>query len=216
MHDTSCKKQFAKTIIITTTLISVGYAMFRYNIVGNVSWKDFPIFILNKGFSLASLILLVLNFSLTPLKNLGVSISDNILDARKSLGIAGFSYAFVHLIMSISILAPAYFPVFFVEEGTLSVRGGLCLLGGIVSFIFLWVYYRSFKLTTKKTRKISVLITSRKGVLYTMFFIGIHLFFLGYTGWITHQAWPGGLPPISLLSFIIFLLGFLINLIGRK
>lgn len=216
MNNTSYKKQYARNIIIITTFLSVGYAVLRYNIFGGVPWKDLPLFILNKGVSLASLILLTFNFSLSPLKNLGISISDKLLSARKSLGVTGFAFAFMHLIMSISILNPVYYLVFFIEEGSLTLRGGLCLLGGVLSFILLWVYYKSFKQMVKKDNKINAMITSKTSILYILFFLGIHLFFLGYTGWTTVELWPGGLPPISLISFLIFLIGFLINVFGRK
>jgi len=216
MNENFFKKQYSTRIILITTVSSVAYAVLRYNIYGNVPWEDLPIFILNKGISLASLILLTLNFSLNPLKNMGVKVPVKLLDARKALGISGFAYAFAHLIMSLSILNPIYYSVFFNEEGTLTVRGGLCLLGGVAGFIVLWVYYKSFKPTLKMNHKIITMITSKKSIVYTLFFIGVHVFFLGYTGWVTVDAWPGGLPPISLISFIIFFIGFLINLIGRE
>ncbi|MFK5973513.1 MAG: hypothetical protein QM485_09545 [Flavobacteriaceae bacterium] len=216
MNNTSYSEQSAKRIIIILTFLSIGYAVLRYNIMGDVPWKDLPLFVLNKGISLASLLLLTLNFSLSPLKNLGISISDTILNARKSFGVTGFAYAFMHLIISLSIINPVYYPAFFIEEGSFTLRGGLCLLGGVLSFILLWVYYKSFKQVANKNLKINARITSKKSILYILFFLGIHFFFLGYTSWTTVHLWPGGLPPISLISFLIFLLGFLINVFGRK
>ena len=209
-------KRYSVRIILVSTVVAFGYAVLRYNVFGTVSWADLPIFIFNKGISLASLFLLALNYSLSPLKNLGVRIPNKLLETRKSLGITGFAYAFAHLIMSLAILIPSYYPAFFTVGGTLSVRGGLCLFGGVVSFIFLWVYYKSFKPNLNLDDKIIVRITSKKSILYVLFFVGIHLFFLGYTGWTKFDTWPGGLPPISLISFIIFCTGFLINLMGRK
>ena len=216
MSNTLYKEQFAKRIILVVTFLSVGYAVLRYNVVGDVPWKDLPLYVLNKGISLASLLLLTLNFSLSPLRNLGIPISDKILSARKSLGVTGFAYAFTHLLISLSILNSAYYPVFFIEEGTLTLRGGLCLLGGVLSFILLWVYYKTFKEVLNKDYKIIAMITSKKSILYILFFLGVHLFFLGYTGWTTVHLWQGRLPPISLISFLIFLLGFLVNVFGRK
>lgn len=212
----SYKKNYAGRIIIITTLVSILYAIVRYNIYGGVPWKDLPLFILNKGISLASLILLTINFSLGPLKNLGIKVSDKWLDARKPLGITGFLFAFIHVFMSFSILNPDYYAVYFISDGTLSLRGGLSLLGGIVSFIFLWVYNISFKPTIKKDKKIIAIITSRNFLIYAMLFTGMHLFFMGYSGWLTPSKWQMSLAPISLISFVIFFIGFLINLIGRK
>ena len=210
------KKNNASSIIIVITFVSISYAIIRYNIIGDVAWKDLPFFVLNKGIALSSLVLLTINFSLGPLQHMGIKIPDNWLQSRRSMGIAGFLFALIHVFMSLSILTPKYYSVFFVEEGTLSLRGGLSLLGGILSFIFLWIYNISFKPVLKQDEKIIKIITSRKYLVYGMLLTGIHLFFMGYTGWTTVDKWQGGLPPISLISFVTFFVGFIINLLGRK
>jgi len=216
MKNISFKNQYSGGIIIITTVLSIGYAVLRYHIFGEVPWKDLPLYVLNKGISLSSLILLSFNFSLGPLKNVGIKIPENWLNARKSMGIAGFLFAFIHIFMSISILNPKYYSVFFMADGTLSIEGGLSLLGGILSFVFLWVYNTSFSSRLKEDKRIIAIITSRRFLIYAFFFTGVHLFFMGYKGWGDSSGWQGGLPPVSLISFTIFSLGFLINLIGRK
>ena len=210
------KIDYAGRIIILTALISICYSVLRYNILGDVMWKDLPFYVLNKGIALSSLVLLIFNFSLGPLQNIGVRINENWLNSRRSMGIVGFLFAFVHIFMSISILNPNYYSVFFIDDGTLSIRGGLSLLGGVLSFVFLWVYNISFKPLLKQDKKIVTIVTSRRFLVYGMLFTGIHLFFMGYLGWTTIDKWQGGLPPISLISFIVFFVGFLINLRGRK
>jgi len=216
MKSISFKNQYSGGIIIITTVLSVGYAVLRYHIFGEVPWKDLPLFVLNKGISLTSLILLSFNFSLGPLKNLGMNIPEKWLSARKSMGISGFLFAFIHIFMSISILNPKYYSVFFMADGTLTIEGGLSLLGGILSFVLLWVYNTSFSSRLREDKKIIAIITSRRFLMYAFFFTGVHLFFLGYKGWGDISAWQGGLPPVSLISFTVFFIGFLINLIGRK
>jgi len=210
------KNHYSGGIIIITTILSIAYAVLRYNVFGEVPWKDLPLYVLNKGISLSSLILLTLNFSLGPLKNIGIKIPEKWLSARKSMGISGFLFAFIHIFMSISILNPKYYSVYFMADGTLTVEGGLSLLGGILSFVLLWVYNTSFSSRLREDKKIIAIITSRRFLMYAFFFTGVHLFFLGYTGWGNISAWQGGLPPVSLISFAIFFLGFIINLIGRK
>jgi len=59
-------------------------------------------------------------------------------------------------------------------------------------------------------------ITSRKVLLVSMLFTGSHLFFIGINGWLNPAGWHGGMPPISLVGFTFFLVGYLINLSGRK
>ena len=53
-------------------IISIGYAVLRYNVEGTVAWKNLPIFILNKGLSFAAIVLLTFSFTIRPLLNLGI------------------------------------------------------------------------------------------------------------------------------------------------
>ena len=80
----------APSIIFGVFLLSLGYAVLRYHILGPVPWKDFPLFILNKGVCLAAFLLLTLNFSLGPYKSLGGAVAASWLNARKALGMTGF------------------------------------------------------------------------------------------------------------------------------
>lgn len=210
------KKKYARNVILITTLLSIAYAIIRYNIFGTVPWRDLPLYVLNKGISLSSLVLLTINFSLGPLKNMNIKISENFLNVRKSVGIAGFLFAFLHIFMSITILNPTYYAIFFTDTGTLTIEGSLSLLGGILSFVFLWVYNIRLSSRINKDEKIIALITSRKFLIYSMLFTGVHLFFMGYKGWGSITDWQAGLPPISLISFSVFLIGFVINVFGRK
>jgi hypothetical protein len=76
MKSISFKNQYSGGIIIITTILSIAYAILRYHIFGEVPWKDLPLYVLNKGISLSSLVLLTFNFSLGPLKNLGIKIPE--------------------------------------------------------------------------------------------------------------------------------------------
>jgi hypothetical protein len=59
-------------------------------------------------------------------------------------------------------------------------------------------------------------ITSRKFMLIALLLGALHVFFMGYEGWLNPAGWNGGLPPISLVAFNFFLVGYVINLLGRK
>mgnify|MGYP001047339730 CR=1 FL=1 len=212
----SKKKELAGRIILGTTIVCTSYAVVRYNVAGDVPWKDLPVFIFNKGISLSSFVFLALCFCLGPLRNLGFRISGRLLESRKSLGLTGLIYSFAHFALSMSILNPVYFALFYEENGTLSLRGGFCLLGGVIGLVILWVYYNSFKVNAKKMCELLKIISSKRIIISIFFLIGIHLFFLGYSGWTSIDKWQAGLPPISLISFVICCTGFLINLAGRR
>ena len=209
-------KNYAGKIITITCLLSFFYAVLRYHIVGPVPWKDFPFLILNKGISLAAFILLTFNFSLGPLKNLGVKVSEGWLNSRQVLGMTGFLLILIHALISFLIFKPEIFGKFFEENGSLTLYAGLSMLGGILAFVVLWAYNLAFKTTLKEDQKFIGFITSRRFLLIAMLFSMAHLFFMGYEGWLNPSGWNGGLPPISLVAFIFFVIGYIINLLGRK
>jgi hypothetical protein len=203
------------TIIFWALVISLSYAILRYHILGPVPWKDLPFFILNKGNALSAFILLTINFSLGPLQKLGLPIPNQWLKSRKMLGIMGFLQAFVHVIMSFILLRPSIYEKFFAPDETLTLFTGLSLIGGITAFIFLWIYNISFNMELRKDKDLISFITSRNVTLFAIFMAGTHLFFMGFEGWLKPEGWHGGLPPISLVGFVFFIIGFVINLLGR-
>ena len=213
---TIMQKNYAGKIIAITCLISLGYAILRYNIVGVVPWKDLPLFILNKGISLAAFILLTFNFSIGPLKNLGAKVSEGWLNSRQVLGMTGFLLVLIHALISFMLFNPEIFGKFFEENGSLTLFAGLSMLGGILAFVVLWAYNLAFKTTLREDQKFILFITSRRFLLIAMLFSMAHIFFMGYNGWINPSEWQGGLPPISLVAFSFFVVGYIINLLGRK
>lgn len=213
---TSESKNSAGPIITVTLLLSIGYAVLRYHIVGPVPWNDFPLFIFNKGLCLAGFILLTLNFSLGPLKNLGVPIADGWLNARKAMGMTGFLLVLLHALMSFLLFSPAIYGKFFDADGSLSLLGGWSMLFGVLGFVFLWGYNMSFQTFLREETAFIQFLTSRKVLMFALVLGGLHLFFMGYQGWLNPGGWHGGLPPISLVAFVFFAIGYLANLLGRK
>jgi DMSO/TMAO reductase YedYZ heme-binding membrane subunit len=212
----STKKNSAGSIISITLLLSIGYTILRYHIVGPVPWKDFPFFIFNKGISLAAFILLSFNFSVGPLKNLGIKVSGGWLNARKALGMTGFLLVLIHALISFMIFKPEIFGKFFAEDGGLTLFAGLSMLGGVLSFVVLWIINLSFQTHMSEDKAFIKFITSRKFLLFAMLLSLVHFFFMGYEGWLNVSGWNGGLPPISLVAFTFFIVGYVINLLGRK
>jgi len=210
------QKNSAAAIILVVLALSLGYAILRYHIVGPVPWKDFPMFILNKGLCLAAFILLTLNFALGPAKNLGIPVSSGWLKARKALGMSGFLLVLLHVLMSFLLFSPAVYGKFFAENGTLTLYSGLSMLGGVSAFVVLWAYNMSFQTFLREDKAFIQFITSRKFMLFALLLGAAHLFFMGFEGWMKPAGWHGGLPPISLVAFTFFALGYVINLFGRE
>ena len=59
-------------------------------------------------------------------------------------------------------------------------------------------------------------ITSRKLLLVAMLLGAVHLVFMGYDGWLDPSGWQGAIPPISLVAFVFFGIGYIVNMLGRK
>jgi len=131
------KPNSAGPIIGIVLIFGLAYAVLRYHIAGPVPWKDFPFFILNKGISLSAFILLTCNFSLGPLSNLGVTVPEGWLNARKAMGMTGFLLVVIHALMSFLLFTPAVYGKFFEPDGTLTLLAGLSMLGGILAFVVL-------------------------------------------------------------------------------
>jgi hypothetical protein len=216
LEETEKMNNPAWAIISWTFILSMGYAIIRYHVLGEVPWKDLPFLILNKGISMSALILLAFNFTFGPLKNLGAPIPNSWLRSRRIIGIVGFIQVFVHVIMSFMLFNPAVYPKYFEQNGTMTLITGLSMIGGVLAFIFLWIYNVSFNAAFRKDKDLISFITSRKVLLSAMLFSGAHLVFMGYNGWLNPGGWLGGLPPISLIAFTFFFVGYVINLFGRE
>jgi len=215
MND-SQNKNSAGAIISVVLILGLAYAVLRYHIAGPVPWKDFPFFILNKGIALSAFILLTLNFGLGPLSNLGVNVPDGWLNARKALGMTGFLLVLIHVLMSFLLFSPDVYAKFFETDGTLTLRAGLSMLGGVLAFVVLWAYNLSFQTFLREDQAFIRFITSRRFLLAALLLGAAHVFFMGYQGWLEPAGWHGGLPPISLVAFAFFAGGYVINLLGRK
>ena len=197
-------------------VFGLAYAIVRYHIVGPVPWKDFPFFILNKGISLSAFILLTLNFALGPLNNLGVKVSEGWLNARKAMGMTGFLLVLIHVLMSFLLFNPSVYGKFFMANGTLTLLAGLSMFTGVLAFVVLWGYNMTFQTFMREDKAFIQFITSRKFMLFALLLGAAHLFFMGYEGWLNPAGWQGGLPPISLVAFTCFAIGYVINLFGRE
>ena len=215
MND-EAQKNAAGSIITIALVFGLAYAIVRYHIAGPVPWKDFPFFILNKGISLAAFILLTCNFGLGPLKNLGVNVPGSWLNARKALGMTGFLLVLIHALISFMLFSPSVYGKFFEADGTLTLLAGLSMLGGILAFVVLWAYNMAFQTHLREDQTFIRFITSRGFLLFAMILGGVHLVFMGYEGWLNPSGWHSGIPPVSLVAFVFFVVGYIVNLFGRE
>jgi len=214
MKESSSKSISGKAIAVVL-IFSLVYSIGRYHLAGGVPWKEFPFFIMNKAISLNGLIMLIITFSISPLKNMGIRVSDNWMRSRKVFGISGFISIFIHVIMSLMLFSSAYYGKFFDDAGRMTLNAQISMLFGVLAFVVLWFYNMSFYKQGKDTQ-INKFIKSRNFLLSVMPFAALHLFFMGYKGWLNPAGWHAGIPPISLVAFTAFVIGYVINIVGRK
>lgn len=209
-------KNSSMSLIVWTLMFGFGYSILRYHIAGPVPWKDLSFFTLNKGICLSAFVLLAMNFSFGPAKNIGLPVPGGWLNARMAIGITGFLLILIHVLMSMLLFSPSIYGQFFEENATITLTGGLSMFAGIIAFVILWGYNLSFKTNLREDRVFIAFITSRRFLLVAMLFTGAHLLFMGYEGWLRPNGWHGGLPPISLVSFALFVFVYTVNLFGRE
>ena len=210
------KKSLAIPIVFTIVLLSVSYAVFRYHVAGPVPWEDLTLFVLNKGLGLAALFLLTLSFAINPLRRLGVSIPTYLNSVKKDVGVAGLLLAVLHVLVSFLLWSPATYAQFFDCDGTVTFLAGLGMLSGVSAFALLYWYNSRFQTNLSRDSKPSRIVISRRFVFAAMSLGAAHSFFLGFSGWLSIDRWHGGMPPISLVAFIVAATGIMINLLGRK
>ncbi|RMH71098.1 MAG: hypothetical protein D6675_07610 [Gemmatimonadetes bacterium] len=182
-------------------LLTTVYAVLRYHIFKGVEWSHFPLYTLNKSISWTAVMLLCGALLARPFTGQHV-VSESTRHIRKSLAFNGFALTVLHLIISIILLKPAYYPQFF-EAGNyppFSASSEWMLLSGLLGFFLLALVALTSlpsiqdRLTTAQWKQWQRL--SLWGLLLTL----IHVTIMGLSGWIGIAHWPGKLPPISLIS----------------
>jgi len=181
---------------------SVAYAIARYHLVGDVEWRHFPLFILNKATSLAAVIFVGSSYLIGKLIRWYDDDKALRLVVIKFCGLMGFFLAAIHAFMSVAILRPSYFAKYFDDVGRLNLQGELGMAAGVLGLFFL----TSPAITTlpmmpkalggwrwKRTQLLGYA---------ALILVALHLVALGLKGWLAPRGWTAGLPPISLLAFI--------------
>lgn len=179
-------------------VVSAAYATLRYNVCADVPWGDWPTVVLNKILALAALAILALH----AIRN----------GRRKEQGSAhpdlliGAFLAAVHGLLSLILLSPAYYEKLFVLD-RFTASAGIGMLFGALAAGALLI---SGKLLTDPRAPSSQL---HFGVL--SFLVGLHAAFQGFFGWFTPWKWPCGMPPITLISFLLGVIS-LVSVAVRK
>ena len=108
------------------------YAVMRYLVFKGVDPVHFPLYIVNKIFSISGMFFLAMSYTTAKInwpKFQESSIQNQFI---KFTGLAGFSLIAMHVFMSLIIISPAYFPKFY-HDGMMNLTGEASMLFGVFS-----------------------------------------------------------------------------------
>jgi DMSO/TMAO reductase YedYZ heme-binding membrane subunit len=190
---------------------SIAYAVIRYHLAGDVAWRHFPLFILNKATSLAAVIFVASSYLIGKIIRWHDHDKALRLVVTKFCGLMGFFLAAVHAFCSLCLLSPAYYGKYFDEVGRLNLQGEIAMSVGILALFFLL----SPAVTTLPMMPKAIggqrwKRSQRAGYL-ALALVVVHLVALGIKGWLAPQGWHGGIPPVSLVAVVAALVPLLVR-----
>ena len=180
----------------------LAYAILRYHIAGDVAWRHFPLFILNRAIALVAVFFVGASYLIGKIIHWYDHDAKLRLVVIKFCGLLGFFLATIHAVMSVLLMKPAYFGKYHAADGTMNLQGELGMTLGILALLFLL----SPAITTlpmmpkalggwrwKRSQRVGY---------FALLLVSVHLVVLGLTGWLTPEKWPAGMMPISLIAFV--------------
>ncbi|MDR7102857.1 hypothetical protein [Croceicoccus sp. BE223] len=172
-------------VAIYLSMGSLTYASVRYNLIKGVPWSDWPMYTVNKAAALLGMLLIA--SALLSLLGRGPTTSG------PYFRLAGWAIT-VHAILSLSLLDPAYFPAFFSGGKLVMSAGFALLLGAICTTTFVRAGRDASRWSTRTQQYVTGVIAIASG---------FHAALPGWTTWLEPGRWPGMMPPITMISFLI-------------
>ncbi|HUJ16742.1 MAG TPA: hypothetical protein VL197_02015 [Nitrospirota bacterium] len=181
---------------LTAFLFTTAYAVIRYAGFGHVSLIHVPVYIMNKSISMTAVEALFM-------AALGLMRSEK--DAVRFWTDACSQLVFVHILLSLGILTKGYFASYF-EGDKMSLTGEVVLLmGALAAYCFWRLKAAAIKPALQRTL-----------TLLACTLVAVHLFAMGFDGWLHVEKWNGGMPPITLLSFLLVISSLTVYLRAKE
>lgn len=185
------------TFILILTLTSC-YSILRYHVFGEVPWTQLPLYVLNKSVSWSAVTLLALAY-----------LRWN-KPAARHLGVLGLFLSFAHILMSFSLLSPAYYAKFYAGP-QLTASAGAALLAGVGAAVILALPGIATVPGVRTELGDVRWIRWQRAGYWTLALTAAHCAFMGWQGWLTPAKWQGGLPPITLLGTLTALVPLILK-----
>jgi hypothetical protein len=165
-------------------LVAMGYAVVRYVLLGGVSADRLPVFITNKAVAVVGLVILGAASLVSGAQ-------------RAAFGAIGFGCVLLHLLLSLSVLSPAYLAKLYTADGRFTAAAEWSMLAGAVAALVLYM------LSTAPAKPTGARSLRPGAGQLVLALTAVHVLAIGYPSWSQPNTWPGHLPPITLLSFVI-------------
>ncbi|MEX2214642.1 MAG: hypothetical protein WD768_10970 [Phycisphaeraceae bacterium] len=174
--------------------ICITYSVIRYIVFAPKNIEHLPIFIVNKGWSMAAALSFVFGFFQQMRKDRGATLSVE-PSAWFRAGVYG---SIAHIPMSLAILRPGYFKEFFIADGArMSFYGEMVFLFGGITAACVYLLTRTHWTPILRWR-LSLL---------TMLTLATHVTFMGICRGLNINKSHAYMPPMWLLSLIGVALG---------
>lgn len=200
--------------LLSTFALSLGYAVLRYNVLGGVAWAQLPLFVVNKAISVSAVALIASSYFVARASRGSETEREHRQPLIRFLGVSGFALAFLHSIMSLALLSPHYFASFF-GDGRMNLKGEASVLFGVLALFWLCFPALGSLLQMQTGSKVQRRNPAWDASTLALFCVLVHIFVIGSRGWVAPSAWPGSMPPLTMIAFVVALLPLLARRLHR-
>lgn len=163
--------------------LALGYATLRYNVLKGVPWPDWPAYTANKALGVGAL--LSMTAAIFRLRQPARGGTPFLIWA----GVL----ALTHSLLSFALLDPVYYPRLFQGKKLTEIAGISLTLGALLM--------AGLELGARRAGVWSHSLRLRTLALIA-FGTGLHAALPALSTWFEPASWPGGLPPLTLISFL--------------
>ncbi len=172
------------------------YTFVRYVIFGSVDLVHMPVYLANKSVSMAAVVAL---FAASLAQARAIS------SQAQFWGRVSWHCVCIHILLSLAIVSKGYYSKFF-QADKMNLTGEASILFGVLAA---YAYWMMGSRDSHMARKRNLLLLS-------IVMIAGHLVAMGLAGWLNVAGWNGGMPPISLISFLLATGSFLTLVLVRE
>ncbi len=209
--------------VVSVFVACIVYSIVRYIVFAPKNLEHLPVFVVNKGVSMAAVICFGLAFAaqLHQLRRSRQVASGAAPTSPAGPGTstapafwfrAGVFGAIWHIPMSLVVLRPAYFPEFFVPAVEGETASGRMSFAGELIFCFGGFAAATIYLLT---RPLFTALQRWKLSLVAMLCLQTHLLALGYSRGLNINASHAYLPPMWLISAVVVFIGLIILVLTK-